>query len=205
MKHQSSTGLHRPIVSPWQERAHRTDSEKPLSIAAGEILDQVRLALSHDLNAANACVARLTALLGSNAAQQFQLAPAKGGLAPWQKRNVLAYIDSRLDEAVSIRSLADVASLSVSYFCHAFKESFGLAPHAYIIRKRVTRAQELMLMTSEPLSQIALSCGFADQGHLSKVFRREMGQSPNVWRRFHAVERRALSTGSTASEPRRVA
>jgi len=47
-------------------------------------------------------------------------------------------------------------------------------------------AQELMLSTNDPLSQIALACGFADQSHLSKQFRRRLGQTPSVWRRQHA-------------------
>jgi AraC family transcriptional regulator len=183
-----------PTVTPWHEQVRGFAVGKPLSIEAVQILDEVRLALAHDLNAAAAGALRLAALLGSTAVERLQLSRAKGGLAPWQRRNVLSYIDSRLDKPISNKSLADAASLSVSYFCSAFKDSFGSTPHTYLIRTRLKRARDLMLRTREPLCQIALSCGFADQAHLSKLFRREMGQSPNVWRRFHITER-SLSRG----------
>ena len=69
-----------------------------------------------------------------------------------------------------------------SYFCRAFKDTFGDPPHAYIMRRRVERAQTLMLQTREPLSQIALACGLSDQAHLCNLFRRLVGQSPSHWR-----------------------
>jgi hypothetical protein len=42
-----------------------------------------------------------------------------------------------------------------------------------------------MLMSREPLSQIAVACGFADQAHLARLFRREMGSAPSQWRRVN--------------------
>jgi AraC-like DNA-binding protein len=195
--------LDSPTVTPWLEQVRGFAAGKPLPIEAVQILDEVRLALAHDMNAAAAGAERLAALLGSTVVQRFQLPPAKGGLAPWQRRNVLSYIDSRLDRPISNKNLADAALLSVSYFCSAFKGSFGSTPHTYIIRTRLKRARDLMLTTREPLCQIALSCGFADQAHLSKLFRREMGQSPNVWRRFHTTERCAPRRGALAVSPQR--
>jgi len=79
--------------------------------------------------------------------------------------------------------MARVAARSVCYFSRAFKVSFGETPHAYVMRRRVRRAQELMLNSDEPLSHIALACGFADQAHLSRLFRREVGATPSAWRR----------------------
>jgi AraC-like DNA-binding protein len=105
------------------------------------------------------------------------------GLAAWQARRLSEYIDKRLDSALSTTELAQAANLSVGYFCHAFKRSFGLSPHAYVMAKRVERAQKMILTTNEPLSQIAVSCGLADQSHLSRVFRRALGYSPSAWRR----------------------
>jgi transcriptional regulator GlxA family with amidase domain len=47
---------------------------------------------------------------------------------------------------------------------------------------RVARAQNLMVISSDPLSQIALECGFADQSHFSNCFRKVIGERPGAWR-----------------------
>jgi AraC family transcriptional regulator len=61
----------------------------------------------------------------------------------------------------------------------------GEPPYAHVMRRRVEYAQEIMRRTHRPLSQIALDCGFADQAHLTRLFRRIAGVSPAVWRRLH--------------------
>ena len=113
--------------------------------------------------------------------------PLPSGLAPWQVRRVSEFIDKHLASSLSTFQLARVVNLSTGYFCHAFKRSFGMTAHTYVMGKRVERAQGLMLTTNEPLSQIALSCGLADQSHLSRVFRRSLGRSPSTWRRQYRV------------------
>src|SRR5439155_20290333 len=58
-------------------------------------------------------------------------APAKGGLAPWQRRAVVDYIEEHLGEAIPLATLAAVARLSPHHFCRAFKRSFGMPPHRF--------------------------------------------------------------------------
>ncbi len=155
-----------------------------LPAAASRILDEVRGALPHDLAAASISATRLALLLRESVAlPQVRPAPSKGGLAPWQERKVRSHIDGRLDTKILIEDLADLVSLSTTHFCRAFKTSFHATPHAYIVQQRVQRAQDLMRATRSPLSQIALDCGFSDQTHLSKLFRRLTGRTPNAWRR----------------------
>lgn len=110
-------------------------------------------------------------------------ASAQSLLAPWQIRRVSDYIQERLGQSLQLRDLANVVRLSSSHFSRAFKASFGKTPHTYIVEQRVTRARNEMLNTRSPLSEIALSCGFADQAHLTRMFRREMGMAPSRWRR----------------------
>ena len=107
----------------------------------------------------------------------------RGGLAPWQVRRVTEYIEEHLSSTIRLQDLAGIARLSHSHFCRAFKESTGHPAHAYVMRRRVHRAQRLMLTTPESLSQIAALCGMADQAHFCKLFRRLVGESPNAWRR----------------------
>ncbi len=112
----------------------------------------------------------------------------RGGLAPWQVRRVTDYIEEHLSSTIRLQDLAGVARLSHSHFCRAFKESLGHPAHAYVMRRRVHRAQGLMLSSGESLSQIAALCGMADQAHFCKLFRRLVGESPNAWRRAHRAQ-----------------
>src|SRR5262249_13957861 len=104
-----------------------------------------------------------------------------------------------LARAMHLEELADQVSLSVSYFCRAFKETFGDTPHEYIIGLRLERAQQLMLSTADSLSQIALACGFADQAHFCKIFRRGMGETPSAWRRRNVSDPQAEARGCAAT------
>lgn len=108
---------------------------------------------------------------------------ARGGLAPWQARKVTAFIELNLQSRIRTIDLARHVCLSSRYFSEAFRVSFGLRPQAYILTRRLERAKQLMTTTEDPLCQISLACGMADQSHLSRVFRTHFGRTPNYWRR----------------------
>jgi AraC family transcriptional regulator len=92
-------------------------------------------------------------------------------------------VTKNLDSPTRNPDLAAVAGLSRGYFSRAFRGSFGMTGPAYVAKRRMLLAQELMLTTDEPLSQTALACGLSDQAQLCKLFRRELGQRPAAWRR----------------------
>jgi AraC family transcriptional regulator len=110
------------------------------------------------------------------------------GLAPWQVRRLRTHIETNLESPLSCDVLASRVGLSVSYFARAFKRSFGCSPHRFLMRRRVERAQYLMLKSGAPLAQISIECGLSDQAHLSRVFRRFTGESPASWRRARLGE-----------------
>ena len=109
-------------------------------------------------------------------------------LAPWKARRVKEFIDESLDTRIRLHDCANKVNLSISYFTHAFKATFGTTVSDYIRRRRIERSQQLMLASYQPLSQIAIACGFAHQSHYCRVFRSVIGLSPNVWRRRHMVD-----------------
>jgi AraC-like DNA-binding protein len=108
-------------------------------------------------------------------------------LAGWQKRRVIAFIEQQLSTTIRVEDLSAIAQLSVSYFARAFKKTFGEAPHAYIVGRRVARARYLMLTTDTPLCEVAVAAGLADQAHLCRLFRKVTGTSPAAWRRARRV------------------
>jgi AraC family transcriptional regulator len=130
----------------------------------------------------------------------------RGRLAFWQANRVLACIDDNLASGIQASDLARLVNLSTSHFFRAFKASLGTTPSKYVARRRVELAIEMIGTTQEPLSQIAAQCGFCDQSHLCRLFRRLVGQSPNEWRRANGPgpsrvhESRALSRGNARGQ-----
>jgi len=104
-----------------------------------------------------------------------------GGLSAWQERAAKELIEAHIDGSLALARVAAVCGLSTSHFAHAFKASIGVAPHRWLLQRRVERAKAL-LAGRESLTDIALACGFADQSHLTRVFRRATGFSPGAWR-----------------------
>jgi AraC family transcriptional regulator len=112
----------------------------------------------------------------------------KGCLLAWQVRKVCAYIDSHIASPVFVADLCALIQLSEAHFSRAFRRTFGKSPHAFLISRRVELAAQYMLQTDEPLSDIALRCGFTDQPHLCKHFRQVTGRTPGAWRRAYCSE-----------------
>jgi AraC family transcriptional regulator len=109
----------------------------------------------------------------------------RGRLLAWQARKVRDYIDSHITGSVLVADLCGLVQRSEGHFSRSFKRTFGESPHSFVVRRRVELAAEYMLTTDASLSDIALRCGFTDQAHLCKHFRRAAGQTPAVWRRVH--------------------
>jgi AraC family transcriptional regulator len=108
----------------------------------------------------------------------------KGGLAPWQERRAKEMLLADLAGATPLAEIATACGLSPGHFARAFRRSTGLAPHAWLLKARVEYAMTLLRQADSSLSEIALSCGFADHSHFSRVFTRQTGQSPRDWRRL---------------------
>jgi AraC family transcriptional regulator len=106
-----------------------------------------------------------------------------GGLACRQAKRALEHIEAHLGSQIEIREIAQLVALSRSHFSRIFKRCVGFSPRAYVSARRVERAKFMMRCTSERLSDIAVVCGFADQPHLNRHFRRIVGMSPGLWRR----------------------
>jgi AraC-like DNA-binding protein len=110
---------------------------------------------------------------------------ARGGLAPGARRRVLAHIEAHFAEKIELCDLAALAGLSECHFSRAFKQSLGVPPHRYLMRRRVAAAAALIEQTDRPLSDISLEVGFADQSHFTRVFVELTDETPRAYRRRH--------------------
>ena len=106
----------------------------------------------------------------------------KGGLAAWQRRQLVEHIEHSLAEPISIGQLAAHCALSPYHFARMFRESFGVPPHQYVLARRMSRARELLRSRSLVLGDIALACGFASASHFTNRFKQAMGATPGEYR-----------------------
>lgn len=158
--------------------------------SAVRLLGEAGRALRNNLDVAGACIAKAAALLQvesdlADRSTGTSSGPYRRRLAPWQVTRVVRFIDANLSTKIGVRDFAAVARLSSCHFARAFRATVDEAPYAYLIRRRIERAQELILATSKSLAEIALDCGMGDQAHMTRHFRRLAGVSPGAWRRAH--------------------
>lgn len=125
----------------------------------------------------------------------------QSGLARWQVELALRLLLNDSGSGHSLKQIAAHCGLSRSYFEKAFKVSLGMPPHRWLVRQRIQRAGEKLEQTNDSVSSIALSCGFTDQSHLTRVFGAIVGSSPGAWRR----QRKARVARTLSGDPWQVA
>lgn len=113
---------------------------------------------------------------------QWRLPTVTGGLAPVTLRNVLAYIDAHLAEPLTLADLAHEAALSEFHFARMFRQSMKMAPHQYVMQRRMAVAKQLVCHSQRPLTEIALACGFSSPSHFSNRFKQVTGKTPSQLR-----------------------
>ncbi|MGX9430943.1 helix-turn-helix domain-containing protein [Bradyrhizobium sp. LeoA1S1] len=108
---------------------------------------------------------------------------SRGGLASWQKRTVVGYIEEHLCEQIRLLTLARLARLSQHHFCRAFKQSFGVPPHQYHVQQRMERAKILLADRTASVTDIGLTLGYSQTSSFSAAFRKTTGWAPSEYRR----------------------
>jgi AraC family transcriptional regulator len=176
-------------------------------IHVGDLVRRAMALFETDRKAAFGCLSAASTLLGPQDQDPVGETPMvsklkPGGLATWQAKRTLAYIEANLASKLLIDDLANVVALSRSHFSRAFKHCVGLSPMEYVVVRRVERAKAMIRSTRESLAEVALACGFADQAHLNRRFRNIVGISPGRWRRSNAPISRAAMPGRVSAEVR---
>jgi AraC family transcriptional regulator len=109
--------------------------------------------------------------------------PMRGGLAPWQQRTVIDYVEEHWAEAIPLSAFAQLVRLSPYYFCRAFKQSFGVPPHRYHMDRRIEHAKELLAQRVVSVTDVGLTLGFSETSSFSAAFRKATGLTPSQYHR----------------------
>jgi len=106
----------------------------------------------------------------------------RASLPAWRVKRAIDYIDAHLSEQLSLSDIAQSAGLSRMHFAAQFRAATGMRPHEFLLRRRVERAQTLLMRPRLTSLDVALSTGFRSQAHFTTVFKRLVGETPARWR-----------------------
>lgn len=107
------------------------------------------------------------------------------GLKRFEK--VLEYMQNHIDTPMTIHQLAKITKLNPTYFSNLFSKLIGTSPLQYINKRRIEKAQELLLGTDETLYEIAHQIGLNDEYYFSRLFKKHVGISPDHYRKQEQV------------------
>jgi AraC family transcriptional regulator len=171
------------------QRRRRIDLEPRLG-ARDPLLDALSRALTEEVLNDNAGGPLYAETLGAALAAQLWRNHAggsvplrrRGGLASNTLRALTEYIEAHLAEPIRLQELANLAGMSTYQLARRFKESQGVPPHQYLLRRRIERAREMLRQPDSTILDVALSCGFASQSHFASAFRMLTGVTPRRYR-----------------------
>lgn len=165
-------------------RTHDCDARR-LDLHEATFIDSPRLAaplkqladaaMAGDILHAESALAELYGALNSKPVI------VRAGLASNILRRIDDWIETNLDQTIRLDELAMLANLSEFHFHRMFRLSRGVAPHAWVMERRVDRAR-ILLQSDRPIAEIAVACGFSSQSHLTRVFRQQTGRTPANYR-----------------------
>ena len=110
-------------------------------------------------------------------------------ISGWRMRRLAEFIEENLASDLTLQALAEQIKLSPIYLIRAFKATVGVAPHQYVLQRRLERAKSLLQSTHLSLAEVAWRSGFCSQSHLSGWFRRSVGVSPAAYRQARSLGR----------------
>lgn len=131
------------------------------------------------------CVGLMWQLLGEFASSLSRLptAETKNNAQITKLKTVLSFMHKNYNRHISLDELAQNAGMSPKYFCRVFKELTGKTPIDYLNYYRIESACEMLTLTDETVTEVAMNCGFSDMSYFSKTFAKYKGISPNKFRK----------------------
>lgn len=129
----------------------------------------------------------LSSMLGIHLLRQYcnttpKIRQYSHGLLSYKLNTVLEYIQAHLHKELSLDMMASLIDMSKYYFATQFKQVMGISPHQYVIQQRIEKAKQYLRSHKLSITEIALECGFANQSHLTKIFKEQTGITPKAYR-----------------------
>lgn len=93
------------------------------------------------------------------------------------------YLDSHMDERVTLEKCGEITYLSVSQTIRSFRSAYGVTPYEYLNIRRINTAKLLLANSTLSIEEIAIQTGFPDHNYFSKYFKKKVGVSPSRYRR----------------------
>ena len=167
----------------WHAQAFRDIADPGVAALAGEIR---RTMLTESFSAPGYLAALVDALvvrllcrflgeIGSDLGRGEALSPGRLAM-------LLRHIDAQLDGTLKVADLAALAGLSRAHFSRAFRRMTGEPPQRFVLKRRLSRARELLSGSDATVADIAARTGFSSEPHLAAAFRREVGTTPGRYR-----------------------
>ena len=169
---------------------------RPTGLVADPLINSIALALQEEVRTSypsgTSYGETLGTMLAAHLARRYavfspRLCQKRSRLMPAELRSVVSYVEERLDSSLSLQQLADVVGMNVYNFLRSFRQSTGIPPHQYILKRRVERAKTLLLGRELSIAEIAVRCGFYSQSHLTTAFHRLTQVTPRHFRRAVGV------------------
>ncbi len=100
-----------------------------------------------------------------------------------QLTRAIDFMQANIQRSIGLPAIAAATRLSPSHFARQFRAVLGKAPHQYLMQLRIERAERLLRETETSLVDIAYACGFANQEHMTRLFKRSKGITPAAYRK----------------------
>ncbi|WP_437751910.1 helix-turn-helix domain-containing protein [Sorangium sp. So ce1389] len=123
----------------------------------------------------------ISARYGAGAKAEISLRNAS--LSSSQRAQIEKFVDSELSSNFGLVDLAGLVGYSPDHFSRLFKHAFQQTPYQYVLSRRIERAMTMLRDERLSIAEIALACGFSNQGHLTTAFKRRTGTTPGAYRK----------------------